>query len=280
MPIYEQSYRHWEERGPRRRSRFWPITREALRAILTRRAFLLLLFASFIPFMVRAGQIVIGTQFSQLAELLPVDGRLFGGFLRMQSVFVFFLALFGGSSLVADDLRCGAILVYLSRPLTRRDYVVGKLGVVLSLGLAVTLVPGLVLYGAGLGLAPDQFAKWEMAWIGPAIVLQSLVVSLLIGLVTLALSSITRSANFARLGLIGVWVGLEFVSFVGALLMKMPRLRYLSLQANLNAIGDSLFRMENADSLGLLFPSLIVALLMAGSLALLVSRVKAVEIVS
>ena len=50
---------------------------------------------------------------------------------------------------MANDLRTGAILAYLSRPLTRRDYVLGKLLVPLLLNLAVTLVPGLLLYVIG-----------------------------------------------------------------------------------------------------------------------------------
>jgi ABC-2 type transport system permease protein len=280
MPIYEQGYRRWEERGGRRRLRFWPITREALRAIVVKRVFLVFLLASFIPFMVRATQIVVGTQVPEFSQLVPVDGRLFGAFLNFQASFVFLLVLFGGSPLVADDLRCGAILVYLSRPLTRRDYVLGKVGVVLALGLAVTLVPGLLLYGAGLGLAPETFAKWSMAWIGPAIVLHSLLVSLVLGLVTLALSSVTKSANFARLGLVALWMGLHFVAALAAVVLKMPRLRHLSLQSNLSAVGESLFRMSNADGLGALWATLLLCGLAAGGLALLVSRVRAVEIVS
>ena len=43
MPIYDQGYRRYEARGPLHQIRFWPITREALRLILAKRAFLLLL---------------------------------------------------------------------------------------------------------------------------------------------------------------------------------------------------------------------------------------------
>jgi len=53
--------------------------------------------------------------------------------------------------------------VYLSRPLTRRDYVLGKLGVLMLLNLSVTLVPALLLYLIALALAPDQFLKWDLA---------------------------------------------------------------------------------------------------------------------
>ena len=48
--------------------------------------------------------------------MLPVDGRMFGEFLNIQIGFTILLSIFGASGLIANDLRTGAILVYLSRP--------------------------------------------------------------------------------------------------------------------------------------------------------------------
>ena len=42
MPIYEQTYRRYEARAPLRTARFWPITREALRLIYSKKAFIFL----------------------------------------------------------------------------------------------------------------------------------------------------------------------------------------------------------------------------------------------
>ena len=161
MPIYDQGYRRYEARGPLRKARFWPITREALRLVLAKRAFLGLLAAAFMPFVGRVIQIYIVTRFPEAGRILPVDGRLFGDFLNQQIGFTILLSIFGASGLVANDLRTGAILAYLSRPLTRRDYVLGKLLVPLFLNLAVTLAPGLLLYVAGLSLAPELYLKWS-----------------------------------------------------------------------------------------------------------------------
>jgi ABC-2 type transport system permease protein len=160
MPIYDQGYRRYAARAPLRKARFWPITREALRLVLAKRAFLGLLLAAFIPFVVRVVQIYVVTRFPEAGRILPVDGRLFGDFLNQQVGFTILLSIFGASGLIANDLRTGAILAYLSRPLTRRDYVLGKLLVPLSLCLAVTLVPGLLLYASGLALAPELYLKW------------------------------------------------------------------------------------------------------------------------
>ena len=204
MPIYDQTYRRYEARGPLRRVRFWPITREALRLVLARRWFLALLVAAWVPFVVQVIRIYVVTRFPEASRILPVDGRLFGEMLSWQASFTMFIAIFGGAGLVANDLRTGAILVYLSRPLTRRDYVLGKLGVLLILNLGVTLAPALALYAVALALAPEQFFKWELAWIGPAVVAQSLAIALVMGLVTLAISALSRSARVAGLSFFGL----------------------------------------------------------------------------
>ena len=124
MPIYDQGYRRYEARAPLHQARFWPITREALRLILARRAFLGLLVVSFAPLLWYArSRSYLVTRFPDVGRVMPADGRLFGEFLNVQIGFTLLLSIFGGAGLIANDLRTGAILVYLSRPLTRRDYI-------------------------------------------------------------------------------------------------------------------------------------------------------------
>jgi ABC-2 type transport system permease protein len=281
MPIYDQGYRRYEARGPLRQVRFWPITREALRMILSKRAFLGLLAVSFLPFLFRVGQVYIVTRFPEAGRVLPVDGRLFGQFLNTQIGFTILLAIFGASGLIANDLRTGGILVYLSRPLTRRDYVLGKLGVPLALGLAVTLVPGLVLYAAALTLAPSQFFEWELAWIGPAIVVHALVISLVVSLLSLAVSALSRSARVAGLSFFGLIFGLEMVRVVLQHGFGRREALLLSFQADLQSLGSSLFGLADPElAIHWAAPAGVLLLVSLAGLAILRARVRAVEIVT
>jgi ABC-2 type transport system permease protein len=281
MPIYEQAYRKYEARSPLRQVRFWPITREALRLVLAKRAFLVLLIGSFVPFLFRVGQVWIFTQFPETGRILPVDGRLFGEFLNQQIVFTVILSVFGGAGLVANDLRTGAILVYLSRPLTRRDYVLGKLGVLLGLNLAVTLAPGLLLYLVALALAPGQFAKWELFWIAPAIVAHSLLIALSVSLLVLAVSALSRSTRVAALGFVGLFVGLEIVRGVLVNIADRPEAHVLSFQNDLRLVGNLMFGIaERGSPVPAAYPPLVLVLVALGCLAVLRSRVRAVEIVT
>lgn len=286
MPIYDQGYRRYQARSPLRGLRLWPITREALRLILAKRAFLLLLLASFLPFVVRVVQIFIVTRFPEAGRVLPIDGRLFGDFLNQQTGFMILVSIFGASGLVANDLRTGAILVYLSRPLTQRDYIAGKLLVPLLLNLALTAVPGLLLYLVGIALAPEQYLKWSLVWIAPAIVAQSVAASLVLALLVLAVSSLSRSARVAGLAFAGVVFPLEIARVVLQAGFGRPEAALLSLQSDLRALGAVLFGAAErfprggGEALPVAWPLLVLLALSLGCLAVLRSRVRAVEIVT
>mgnify|MGYP001827792714 CR=1 FL=1 len=281
MPIYDQGYRRYEARQPLSQIRFWPITREALRLILAKRAFLGLLAVSFLPFVVRVIQVYIVTRFPEAGRVLPVDGRLFGEFLNQQIGFTILLSIFGASGLIANDLRTGGILVYISRPLTRRDYVIGKLGVPLALSLAVTLVPGLALYAAALSLSPDQFFAWELAWIGPAIVLNATVISLFVSLLSLTVSALSRSARVAGLAFFGLIFGLEMVRVVLQHGFGRREAMMLSFQAGLRSLGSSLFGLADPElAMHWAAPAAVLLVVSLACLAILRVRVRAVEIVT
>lgn len=280
MPIYEQSYRRYQAREPLKGIRFWPIAREALSRLLAKRAFLILVLVSWAPFLVRVGQIVLVTQFPQVKVMLPVDARLFGEFLNLQVLFALLLSVFGGAGLIANDLRTGAILVYLSRPLTRRDYILGKLTVLLALNLSVTLAPGLLLYVAALGLAPAQFATWGLSWVAPAIVAQSLLVSLGAGLLALAVSAISRSARVAGLTFVLLWVGLGVVGPLLGQVLNAPLAGLLSLAEDMRLVGSALFGLDVNEAVDWYWAALALGLTAAGCLAILRARVRAVEVVA
>lgn len=280
MPIYDQRYRRYEARNPLRNLRFWPITREALKLVIARRAFLLLLLAAWIQFVARTIQVYVVTRFPDAGRVLPVDGRLFGEFLSSQLGFALLVSVFGGAGLIANDLRTGAILVYLSRPLTRVDYILGKLAALMSLNLFVTLAPALMLWIVAVSLAPEQFATLALMWLPPAIVLHSLVISLAMGLLALAVSSLSKSARVAGLAFAGLFIGLEIARGVLRGMFRTPETGLVSLQGNLHALGNALFGIQHRF-FNQPWPLAAVALVTMAALCLWVlrARVRAVEVV-
>jgi len=145
----------------------------------------------------------------------------------------------------------------------------------------VTLVPGLVLYLTGIALAPEQYLKWDLWWIAPAIVAHALAVSLVVSLVILAISSLSRSARVAGLGFVGLVFGLEMVRLVLQNGFNRKEAVLLSLQADLQSLGVALFGVVDRQlAIFWGWPLLVLAAVSLGCLAILRSRVRAVEIVT
>ena len=144
MPIHDQGYRRY---GGQRDGfgRGWlVITVAGIRTMIRKRLFLALLLAAWIPFVVRAVLIYAAANFPN-ASFLAVSVQTFQDFLSQQESFVFFVTIYAGAGLIANDRRANALQIYLSKPLSRAEYVAGKLGVLMVFLLLVTWAPSMLL---------------------------------------------------------------------------------------------------------------------------------------
>src|SRR5207249_974431 len=144
MPIHDQGYRRYGG-GKAPHGQAWAVIAKAgIRTMLAKRAFLGLLLLAWFPFIVRAIQIYASANFSQVSFLAP-NAEMFHDFLEQQGFFVFVITVYVGAGLVANDRRANALQIYLSKPLTRAEYVFGKLAILTAFLLLVTWVPAIVL---------------------------------------------------------------------------------------------------------------------------------------
>ena len=147
------------------------------------------------PSSIRALQIYASTSFAQLSFLAP-DPDTFREFLDQQSPFLFFITIYAGSGLIASDRRANALQVYLAKPLTRVQYVSGKLLVLAIFLLAGSWLPALtllalqVIFAGSPGFIPDN------PWLVPAITLFCFIEVIAISFAMLALSSLSKSRRF------------------------------------------------------------------------------------
>jgi len=118
--------------------------------------------------------------------------------------------------LISRDVRSRAFLLYYSRPITRMEYLLGKIaipGVILSL---VTLLPGFVLYFVALMASPDLSVVSD-TWDLPIRVLLASVVCIvptcLVGLLFSALTQESRFAGFAWFAIWGMGAVVWFVIY-------------------------------------------------------------------
>jgi ABC-type transport system involved in multi-copper enzyme maturation permease subunit len=109
-------------------------------------------------------------------------------------------------SLIAQDVRTRAFLLYFSRPLTRAEYVLGKMATVWAYVALITLVPAVLLYGVAV-LMSNELGVVAETWDLPLrITGASLVLIIPTTLMALAFSSLTSETRYASFAWFAVWV--------------------------------------------------------------------------
>ena len=279
MPIHDQSYRRYSGAREAPGTAWLVITMTGIRAMLSQKLFLWVLMAAWGQFFVRAVIVYLSVNFPTLDMLAP-SVETFRRFFEMQGIFVFFVTVYVGSGLIASDRRSNALQIYLSKPLTRAEYVAGKLGILLCLLLLVTLVPALALLFVQLMFSASLTFIREHLFLIPAIALYALVEVLLASCTMLALSSLSSSPRYTAMLYAGA------VLFTDALFTTLrgvtggSAFAWVSFRANLEQIGDVIFRLPPRFQSPWPLSLLVVVGLIALSLAVLERRVRGVEAVT
>ena len=277
MPIHDQGYRRYAGRRRPLGTAWWVIARQQIRTVLTQKRYLALLLIAWIPFVARVVQIYLAANFQQ-AQFLATSKDLFRGFLDQQGLFVFLLIV-GASGAIADDRRANALQVYLSKPLTRVEYITGKLFAPFAFVLSVTLLPALLLLVVHVAFAGSLTFVTQNLYLLPAILLYSVVLALVGTFTMVALSSLSKSRRFTAL----TFTGLFF--FTTAMYQALQRITGSQLWALMSprdllaVIGDAAFRMPGPRPVPL-WAALLAAMVIIGiSAAVLEKRIRGVEVV-
>ena len=279
MPIHDQGYRRYGgSRAPRGQA--WSvITRAGLRTMLAKRMFLGLLLVAWFPFFVRAVQIYAAANMPQAAFLRPT-AETFRQFLDQQSIFVFFVTVYVGAGLIANDRRANALQIYLSKPLTRAEYVFGKLAILIAFLLAVTWAPAMVLLLVQIAFAGNFTFLQNNLFLFPAITVFAAVQVITVASTMLALSSLSKSARYVAILYAMV---LFFTSAIYGVLYAVTRsssFSWISLSADLEQVGNIIFRMPAKYDTPWPVSLLVIVMTVAVCGWVLERRVRGVEVVS
>ena len=278
MPIHDQGYRRYGGRRLPHGGAWWVIARTQLRAALKYRLFIMLLIASYIPFVVRAVQTYFSTSF-QAVPMLAVSAQTFRDFLDQQAIFIFLITIALGGAM-ADDRRANALQLYLSKPLTRVEYILGRLVPVLACLLAVTLLPAMVLLLLQIAFSGSTAFVRQNLFLLPAITIASLTQALLSSCAILALASLSKSRRFVAIMYAGV---IFFSSAMSAVLRGITGSRaWVAISPGdlIDVIADAVFRVGGSRPLPVPVAVAVVAALIVVFALILERRVRAVEVVA
>jgi ABC-2 type transport system permease protein len=279
-PIHDQSYRRYT--GTKQPlGRAWSVIMwTGVRGMLSRKGFVALQIAAWAPFVVRSVQLYFVTNYPQAASFIPVDVQMFRSFLEQQGVFVFFVTIYAGAGLVANDQRANALQLYLSKPLLRIEYIGGKLGVLVFYLLEVTLLPAVLLLVMQILFSGSfDFIRHNLFLI-PAITLASLLRVFVSAFTMLALSSLSKSSRYVAIMYAGAIFFTEAVFGVLRLIMGSTRVAWVSITANLEQVTDAIFFRTPRYETPVIVALLVLLGLVAVSISVLERRVRGVEVVS
>ncbi|HUI43450.1 MAG TPA: hypothetical protein VL523_15915 [Terriglobia bacterium] len=245
MAVHKQNYRGYAGRLTPLRSRFLIVTRYAFKNVFTSKLITAIFVISFFYPLGCAVAIYLNANASLMAMLkisrvFEVDGRFFFHFLNAQGVMAFVLTALVGPGLISPDLANNALPLYLCRPFSRAEYVLGKMAVMVTLLSTITWIPGLALFAiqasvAGGWLRPNL-------WIGGSIVVGSAVWIATLCLLALALSAWIKRKLAAGAALLGVFffgagLGQAFNAVIGTRVGSL-----LNVGELIGSVEISLFR--------------------------------------
>jgi ABC-2 type transport system permease protein len=278
MPIHDQSYRHYA--GSKAHGRAWLVMfRTGFFGMFLNRRWIVLMIASWIQFIVRSVQFYFAANFSQAAIAAP-SVQTFRDFFDYQNIFVFLVTVTLGSVSIAEDRRSNALQIYLSKPLTRLEYIVGKLSVLIAFLLFITWLPAMLLLIVQIAFYGSFSFFLSNLHLIPAITLFALVEVTMVSMCILALSSLSTNSRFVGI----LYTALIFFSDALYGVMRAvtgsTSVSWIAFSNNLAQFGDFVFRVPlRYDTPWSV--SLVVVLALVGVSALILERrIRGVEIVA
>jgi ABC-type transport system involved in multi-copper enzyme maturation permease subunit len=300
MAVYEHLYGAYEGESHSVWSRFFVIPRYALREVFKSKLFVTIFILCFIYPLVASILVYLHHNVNALAllqinvrEILPIDRSFFRTFVELQCGFSFILAVLVAPPLISRDLSNNALPLYLCRPLSRAEYVLGKMAVVAFLLSLVTWIPGLLIFFFQASLSGFAWL-WANLWMIWAIFFGCMVWIILLSLIALAVSSLVKWRVVAS----GALLGLFFVpSAFGAIVNQLFMTRagqLISLWATMDSIWRGLFGLferqtrptRDGQPLNIILSNpplwaswLVIALVCAVCVWLLARKVRAYEVI-
>ena len=280
MPIHDQSYRRYAG-GKSTPGRAWTvIARAGIMTMLRKRAFMGVLLFAWLPFVVRAVQIYVASNYPQTAALLAPDAKMFRDFLEQQNFFVFVITIYVGAGLIAQDRRANALQIYLSKPLMRAEYIAGKAAVLFTFLMMVTWVPGiLLLFLQVIFKGSFEFLRANL-FLFPAVTVAGVLQALVATFTMLALSSLSKSSRYVAILYSGVIFFTLAIYGVMLAITGDSGLSWLSVTSNLTQVRDVIFRQTPRYATPWPVSLIVVLGLIVVSISVLERRVRGVEIVT
>ncbi|MGH9486838.1 MAG: hypothetical protein ACRD04_04525 [Terriglobales bacterium] len=223
MAVHKQIYRNYE--GPLTAGwrRIAVIRRYASQRVFASRFLTILYLICLLVPLFELVVVYLAHNFSFLTQIsglrsLVIDNNFFASYLHYECVVAFLFAAFAAPGLVAPDVTHGGLSLYLARPLTRWEYMLGKFSALFAALSVLTWVPALIVYAVQMDLAGPAW-RAQYGWLWASLLLASWIWVSVLSLLALAVSAWVRWRILAVGALLAVdFLGAGFGAAVNATL--------------------------------------------------------------
>lgn len=249
MAVYKRTYKGYAGPLTHPATRFLVLQRYAFRSVFKSRMLLMAYVACFIPSILAICVLYLNQNatvlalIQQKAGFIKVNGNFFLNFLGFQAILAGVLTAFIAPSLISPDLTNGALGMYMSRPFSRAEYLLGKGAVIAFLTGAITMLPALLMF-----LVESSLMGWNWTlnnfYLANATFFSCAILIAVLTLLGLAMSAMVRWRIVAGALILAVFaIGKGF----GAMIDSIMRTRngdYLDLQTLLAKVSTNLFQVQ------------------------------------
>ncbi len=286
--IREQGYSHWDGELLERRCPWWPVTRTGIQLAFRRKKFKFVFAVSFLPAIVFLGGIYISERLEDFKfmiresqQFITIDPAYFKNYLTLDPLFFFMLLvlLFAGSGLIADDLKYNSLQLYFAHPLSKRDYLLGKTGVIAFFVLIYTLIPGLILFLFKLVFAGSFRFFLDYPWLPLSIIGYSLLLTVFFAAYTLLLSALSKNRRFVMILVFMIYYFSNVLHEILRDIFRNEAMALFSVRNNLLQAGSVVFRQKPAFAFPPVWSFAVLAGICFVAVFVLHRRIRGVEVI-
>jgi len=250
MAVYKRTYKAYHGPLTPAWSRFTVLSRYGLSTLFNSRPFTAYTVLCFLPFLVglayiyivhsAAAQAVLG-----IGKTIPgtVNNVWFVSFLAIEAWMGFLLAAWGGPGMITKDFANHSVQLYLSRPISRTEYLFGKVSVLATLLSCTTWIPALLLFFVKAQLQGHGWI-WENFWMAGSILLGCLIWIAMISLVSMAVAVWVKWRIAATALMLGIFF---LLPALGAILDAILRTHWgalMNFPYMITLVWAHLFRLD------------------------------------
>jgi len=178
----------------------------------------------------------------RMGSAFQVNGFWFLNFLSAQTWMSFILTAWGAPGMISKDFANHSIQLYLSRPLSRTEYLLGKVSGLVALLSCTTWIPVMIVFFVQAQLAGHGWL-WENLWIARAIFVSGMLWIVLMCLIALALSVWVRWRIAATALMFAVFFVLPGFGFALSIVLRTRWGWLLNLVHTLTMVSGDLFHV-------------------------------------